>query len=78
MFWNMWNLILWREAGKKQWSCSGGSKYGAFFPRQSEQQFKIQFRFRIFDTVIGEGKWYDEAASQALKCICEWFGNIWF
>ena len=29
IFWNIWNLILWREIGKKRSSCSYGSKYGA-------------------------------------------------
>ena len=43
---------------------------------QSEKQFKIQSHLGIFDPVIGEGQWYDDASSQALKCICEWFGNI--
>ena len=78
MFWNIWNLILWREVIKKRWSYSDDSKYGAFILGKSEQQFKIQSHFGIFDPVIGEGQWYDDAASHAIKFICELFGNIWF
>ena len=77
MFWNIWNLF-WREAWKKQWSCSDDSKYRAFILGQSEQQFKIQDHFGILYPIIGEGKWYDDAASQDLKFICELSGNIWF
>ena len=62
----------------KKWSSfCDGSKYKAFILGQSEQQFKIQSHFRIFDTVIGEGQWYNEAAIQALKYICKLFENIW-
>ena len=77
MFWNIWNLILWREGWKKRW-CSGDSKYGAFILGQSEQQFKIQDHFGILYPIIGEVQWYDDEASYYLKCICELFGNIWF
>ena len=34
--------------------------------------------FGIFDPIIGERQWYDKIVSQALKCICELFGNITF
>ena len=78
MFWNKWNFILWRQLGKKKSSCYDDSKYGAFILGQSEQQLKIQFRFGIFDTVIGYGKLYDDVESHALKYICELFGNTWF
>ena len=78
IFRNIWNLILWKEAGKKRSSCSGGSKYVAFVLGQSEQQFKIQSHFGIFDAIVGEVKWYDDSESHALKCICELFGNISF
>ena len=78
MFFNKWNLIIWRDAVKKQWSCSDDYKYGAFILRQSKQQFKIQSHFGIFDPVLGEVQWYDDAASHALKFICELFGNILF
>ena len=44
-------------------------KSGAFIPGQSEQQLKIQFHFLRFNPVVGEGKWYDDAASQVLKCM---------
>ena len=77
MFWSIWNLILWREAGNKRSSCSDYSKHGAFIIGQSEQQFKIQSHFGIFDTIIGDGKWYGKAESQALKSICRLFENIW-
>ena len=30
----------------------------------------------MFDTVIEQEQCYDDAASQALKCICGFFGNI--
>ena len=53
IFWYIWNLILWRESGKKQLSCSDYSKYGAFILGQSEQQFKIKSHFVIFDTLLG-------------------------
>ena len=69
VFWNVWNLILWRESGKKLSSCSDYYKNWSFIIGQSEQQFKIQFHFGIFDPVIGEEQLYDAAASQALKCI---------
>ena len=39
---------------KKIWGCSDDSKYGEFILGQSEQQFKIQSYFGIFDPVIGE------------------------
>ena len=29
-FWNIWKLILWEKAEKKQSSCSDDFKYGAF------------------------------------------------
>ena len=73
----IWDLILWREAGNKQSICSDDYEYGAFILGKSEQQLKIQSHFGIFDPVIGEVHWSDDAASQALKCICELFGNIW-
>ena len=53
IFWNIRNLILWREAGKKTSSCSDDSKYGSFILGQSEQQFKIHLCFGTFDPVIG-------------------------
>ena len=65
-------------AGKKLSRCSDNSKYGAFVLGKSGQQLKIQSYFGIFDPVIGDGKWYDDAASQALKSICRLFGNVWF
>ena len=78
IFWNIWNLVLWREAGKKRRSCSDDSKFGAFILGQSEQQFKIDSHFGISDPVVGEGQFYYDASSHALKFICELFGNIWF
>ena len=48
------------------------------FIGQSEQQFKIQYHFCIFDPVIGEEQLYDDASSQALKCIFESSGNFFF
>ena len=77
-FWNIWYLVFWREVGKKRSNCSDDSKYRAFILRKCEQQFKIQSNFRIFYTIFGEAYWYDDAAPQALKCICELFGNTWF
>ena len=78
MFWNIRNLISWRDAGNKRSSCSDDSKYCAFISGQLEQQFKMQRLFWIFDTVIGDGQLYDDAASQALKCMCGLFRKIWF
>ena len=75
---NIWNLILWREAVKKPSICYDDFKYGAFILGQSQQKFKVQSHFGIFDPVTGEGKWYDEAVSLALKFICELFVNIWY
>ena len=37
----------------------------------------MQSHFGIFGPVIGEGQWYDDSASQAIKYMCELFGNIW-
>ena len=78
MFWIIWYLILWREAGKKRSSFSDDSKYGALILGKSEKQFKIQSHFGIFDPVTGEGQWYDDSSSHDLKCLCEYFGNISF
>ena len=78
MFLNLWDLILWRKSGKKQSSCSDDYKYVSLILVQSEQQFKIQSHFGIFDPVIGEGQLYDDAESYVLKSICELFGNISF
>ena len=78
MFWNIWNLVLWREAWKKLSSCSDCSKYGPFILGQSEQKFKIQSHFGIFDPVIGAGQWYDDTSSHALQFTCSLFGNFWF
>ena len=71
-------MILWREAGNKLSSCSDDSKYGSSILVQSEQQLNIQYHFGIFWPLIGEGWWYDDAASHSIKCICELFGNISF
>ena len=73
---NTWNLFFWREEGNKNCGRSDDSKHGAFILGKSEQQFKIQSYFWIFDLVIGERRWYDDVASQDLKYICELFGNI--
>ena len=78
MFWNLWNLILWRESGKKIPSCSDDSKSGALIPGQSEQHFKIQYHFIIFDPINGEVKGYNDASSQALQFMYTLFENIWF
>ena len=64
------------EAGKKWSSFSDNYKYGAFILVQSEQQFKMQYYYGIFDPVNVEGQWYGGRALQALKYICELFGNI--
>ena len=56
MFWNIWNLVLWREAVKKRSSFSDNYKYGAFILGQSEEKFKKQSHFEIFDTVIVKGQ----------------------
>ena len=77
MLLNIWNLILWREAEKKISSCSDDSKYGALIIGKLEQQYKIQSHYGIFDPVIVEEQLYEYASSQALKCICELFVNIW-
>ena len=66
-FWyvlKIWNLVLWRDAGKKRLSCYVGSKNGAFIIRQSEKELKIQSHFGIFDPVIGEDQWYYDVAPQ--------------
>ena len=78
MFWDIRNLILWTDAGKKLLRFPDDYKNGAFIIGQSEQQFKIQSHFGIFYPLFGEKKWYDDAASHALKCICGSFGNIFF
>ena len=78
MFWNIWNLILWREAVNKRSSFSDDSKAGAFVPVKSAQQFKIQSHFGIFDLEIGVGQLYDDAESQAFRCMYELFLNILF
>ena len=70
-------FIFLKESGKKQLSCSDDSKYGTFIIGQSEQQFKTQSHIGIFDSLIGEGQWYDDAESHALKCICELFEKNW-
>ena len=77
MFWNILNLFLWNQTGNKQSSCSVDYKYREFIFGQPEKQFKIQSHFGIFDPVIGEVQWYDDSASQYLKCICELSRNIW-
>ena len=69
IFWNIWNLVLWREAGNKRSSCSDNSKFGALIPGQSEQQFKIQSHFLIFDELIVEIKLYDGAESKAVEVL---------
>ena len=63
MFLNIRNLILSREPGNKRSSCFYDSKYGAFIPGQSAQQFKMQPYLGIFDPTIGEGKWHDDETS---------------
>ena len=45
MFWNIWNLILWKETGNKWSSCYDYSKYEAFILGQSEQQLKNNIPF---------------------------------
>ena len=76
MFWNIWNLFIWREAGNKLSSCSHDSKYGVFVIGQSEQKFNIHYHFGVFYSFIEEVQWYNDSASHAIKCICEIFGNI--
>ena len=55
MFWNIWNLTLWRKVGKKPSICSDDYKFGSLIPGQPEQQSRIQSHFGIFDPIIGEG-----------------------
>ena len=55
MIWNIQNLVLWREPGNKSSIVSDDSKYWLSILRKSEQQFKIQSHFIIFDPVIVEG-----------------------
>ena len=57
------------EAGHKRSSFSDDYKYEALILGQLEQQFKIQSHFGIFDPLFGEGQWYDDSASHALKCM---------
>ena len=78
MFWNIWNLILLGETGKKLSICSDDYEYGAFIIGKPEQKFKIQSHLGIFYPLIWEGQWYDDTTSQDLKCICELFWNVWF
>ena len=78
VFWIMWGLMLWREAGNERSSFSGYYKYGAFVIVKSEQELKIKSHFGIFDPVIGEGQLYYDTASLDLRCICKLFGNIVF
>ena len=58
IFWNIWNLILWRESGNKRSSCSEDYNSSAFIPGKSEQKFKINPHIGIFDPVIEDGQWY--------------------
>ena len=76
IFWNIWNLFLWRETGNKWSSCSDDFQYGVFILGQSEHQFKSQSYFGIFDQVFGERQWYVDGASHALKCIYGLFGKF--
>ena len=76
IFWYVWNLIIWREAGNKRSSCSDGYKYVSFVLGELEQQLKMQSHLGIFDPVIGEGQSYDDAVSNTLKYIWWWFGNF--
>ena len=64
------------EAGNKRSSCSDDSKYGALILGKSEQRFKIQSHFLIFDPIIGEVQLCDYAESHHLKYICELFVKI--
>ena len=61
IFWNIWNMILWREPGNKRSSCFDYSKSGAFIPGHSAQQFKINPNFGNFDPAIEEVIWYDDS-----------------
>ena len=73
----MWNLFFERNQGKTI-IFSDGFKSGSFVPVLSEQHFKIQSHFVIFDPEIGEEKLYNDAASQDLRYMCELFGNTQF
>ena len=70
-------LNLWSKTGKKLSSWYDNSKHRALIIGKSEKQFKIQSHFGIFDPIIGEGQWYEDAASQALKCVYRLYQNIW-
>ena len=78
MFWNIWNLILWREAINKWSSCSDDSKHGASILGKSEQKFKIQSYFGIIYPIIGEAQWYDDTSSQDIDCVYEIYIDISF
>ena len=71
----MWYFILLYEPVKNA-DPFYSSKSGDLLSLHSEQQFKIQSHSIIFDPVNVEGQWYGGRASQALKSICELFGNI--
>ena len=68
------DLIRW--TWKKRSNFVGDYKSGWLISGHWEQQFKIQSHSIIFDPVNVEGQWYGGRASQALKSICELFGNI--
>ena len=78
MFLNVYNFILGRDPGNKQFSLSDDSKSCAFVAGNSEQQFKIQYHFENFDPEKGEKQLYDNAAPQDIRCMCELFGKICF
>ena len=77
MYWTFICVLKYIElTGKKRSSFSDEYKSGAFIPGQPEQQFKIQSYFGICYPEIGEGWWYNDAASKNLICLCELSGNI--
>ena len=79
---NIWNFVLWRWPGNKRLICFDDSKYDALVPGHSEKRFNTNSHFRFYDPATGNGQWYDDAASQALRCMCvflEIFDScIWF
>ena len=70
-------FFLWKKPGNKRWNCFYYSKYGAFITGHSSQNFNMQSHFGFYPE-IGYGQWDDDTASQALKCMCGLFVDIWF
>ena len=77
MFWNIWNLIF----GGKQ-KIHNQVVLMVLNKVHSSQDNKNNISNTVtFWNILSRnfiGKWYDDAVSQALKCMCELFVDVWF